>query len=180
MKTQFTAIMAAALLFGSTLLTASAQGIKNNSSFNSTSAALSTSSAPETKFDPAEKTSVINQKALKNFTKHYKNATNQTWYNLADGIYIARFTSGGVDTKVVYNARGQWLYNLLTYTEDKLPFEIRDMVKSTYFHYDIFLCHEYTVQGGPVYIIKMQNEKTVKTARIVEGEMSVIEEFVKS
>jgi hypothetical protein len=179
MKTQFTAIMAAALLFGSAMLTVSGQGIENNTAFNSTSAVLSISSSSKAKSDPAEKTSAINRKALKDFTKHYKNATNQTWYKLADGNSIARFTSGGVDTKVFYNARGQWLYDLFTYTEDKLPVEIRNMVKSTYFNFDIFLCQELKSQDGHVYLIKMQNEKTVKTAKIIEGEMSLIEEFSK-
>jgi hypothetical protein len=55
----------------------------------------------------------------------------------ASNVFIASFTYSGVDTKVVYQRSGNWHSMFRTYSEDKLPFDVRDLVKSKYYDYKI-------------------------------------------
>lgn len=177
MKTLIAAVLTAALSLASVITLA--QPDKDAFALNTAGVTPGVLSVSETKIYGAADASAINQKALKDFSKSFKNVVNPNWYKDGRGYYIANFLKGGIDTKVVYDAKGRWLYNLLTYTEDKLPFEIRDMVKTTYYDFDILVCHEYTIQGGSVYVIKMQDEKTLKTVKIIAGEMTVTEDYVR-
>jgi len=75
---------------------------------------------------------------------------------------------------------GGWLYNLLTYTEDHLPTDVRNMVKSNYFDYDITVVFQYELKEGFVYIIKMKDQSNVKMIRVCDGEMEEINMDKKS
>jgi len=55
----------------------------------------------------------------------------------ASNVFIASFTDNGVDTKVVYQRSGNWHSMFRTYSEDKLPFDMRDLVKSEFYDYKI-------------------------------------------
>ena len=77
------------------------------------------------------KATQVNIKAVRHFIRSFKNITDARWFQTQDG-YVANFLSKGIDTRIVYDDKGRWLYNLLVYTEDKLPFNIRDRVKSQY------------------------------------------------
>jgi hypothetical protein len=117
--------------------------------------------------------------ALQNFTKFNKNAAEVTWSKIAGG-FIAQFSTPDVDTKVAYNKKGVWQYNLCAYMEDHLPLEVRDVVRHQYYDYHILVCYAYKINGGPVYIIKMEDSKSIKTVRVSDGEMVEIENYIRS
>ena len=123
--------------------------------------------------------SSINEKAVKHFGKNYSKQNKTSWFAVADG-FVAAFTEDGISTKMYYDTKGRPVAELRTYQEDKLPKEIRHMVKSNYYDFDIFLVNEVTVGNAKVYLVKIEDSKSFKTIRIHEGEMTETEAFTKS
>jgi len=118
-------------------------------------------------------------RALKNFNKSNANATDVSWYKVSTG-FIAHFSTPGVDTKIGYNKRGVWQYNLCTYMESGLPSNLRNMVRQQYYNYEILVCYTYETNGGTVYIIKMDDGKTLKTVKILNNEIIDTENYIRS
>lgn len=121
----------------------------------------------------------ISTKALKDFNKTYKKAATAGWFVIKDG-YLAEFKQDGVTTKVYYDHKGRWVGNLRSYFEDKLPRDIRHLVKSHYYDYNIYYVHEVSVHDKTVYLIKIEDKTSLKTIRVQDGEMDETESFKKS
>ncbi len=83
----------------------------------------------------------IKSKALRGFMKAYKNVTDEKWYKTSGG-FVATFTRDEIIYHLEYDKRGNWLYTIRAYGENKLPDNIRHIVKSTYYDYDIGLVQE--------------------------------------
>ena len=66
------------------------------------------------------------------------------------------------------------------YQEEKLPHEIRGLVKSTYYDYDIYLITEVNRNEKIAYVVKMEDKTSWKTVKVVDGEMEVLEDYTKS
>ena len=122
----------------------------------------------------------ISTKAVKNFTKSYKNAPNAKWCKLKDG-FVACFTCDGIKTSAFYNNRGNFEVQIRDYYEDKLPREIRHLVKSTYYDFSIYYINEFSADGIIVYLVKIEDKTSFKTIKVVAGgEMEVVEEYFKN
>jgi len=121
----------------------------------------------------------INEKAVKHFSKSYEKQNKASWFAVEDG-FVAIFTEDGIKTKAYYDSKGRPAGEVRTYQEDKLPKEIRHMVKSTYYDFNIFLVNEVSVGNAKVYLVKIEDSKSFKTIRIQDGEMTETEIFTKS
>ena len=132
--------------------------------------------ADESAADPI---SSINEKAVKSFSKSYSKQSNAAWFALDDG-FVAVFTEDGIKTKAYYDRKGRPAGEVRTYQEDKLPKDIRHMVKSTYYDFTIFLVNEVTVGNAKVHLIKIEDQTSFKTIRVQDGEMTETEAFIKS
>jgi hypothetical protein len=123
----------------------------------------------------------INARALKSFANNYKNVRSESWMKTKDG-FSARFTSDDVRTTVFYDKRGFWTGTLKLYSEEKMLHEVRNIVKSTYYDYNIIYTQEVETpdsEGTPTYIICLEDNSNIKMIRIRDGEMSVWKEFTK-
>ena len=124
--------------------------------------------------------SEANQKAVKNFTKSYKSSPDELWFSV-DGGFVAEFTSGDMHYRVDYDKKGNWLCTIRSYSEAELAQDLRYIVKSTYFDYDINLVQEIERPGSPVnYIIQLLGKTELINLRISEGEMVVLQKFNRS
>lgn len=121
----------------------------------------------------------VSTKAVKNFSKAFKTTVNATWFETNDG-FMAKFKKDDIETKVFYDTKGRWIGNVRNYQEKDLPKEIRHMVKSKYYDYNIFLVQEVTVGDNMAYLVKIEDKTSLKTIRIVDGEMEEYEAFEKS
>ena len=122
----------------------------------------------------------INARALKEFSKTFKTAANASWYEMPGGKgYVAKFNQDGVETRVNYDHKGRWTGTILTYTEAHLPRDVRHMVKSNYYDYSIFLVQEVKVGDKTAYLVKIEDEKSFETIRVVDGEMDEYESYKK-
>jgi hypothetical protein len=121
----------------------------------------------------------VHTRALKDFGKNYKDAAKANWIRIQDG-FVAKVKEVGVDIKVYYDRKGRWNATIRTYDEGKLPKDIRKIVKSTYYDYSITQINEVTVGDKTAYLVRVEDQETFKTIRIIDGEMDVYEDFKKS
>ena len=134
---------------------------ENLLAFNFSKSAKATTSAGTKKID----SKYINEKAKRDFVKGFSNVTGETWFSIPGG-YIANFLSDGIDYRITYDDKGKRQYNQLIYSEEKLPFRVRDMVRSQYYDFDIEFCTEYQVHDFSIYLLTLKNPKTSKTFKI--------------
>jgi len=121
----------------------------------------------------------VSTKAQKNFTRDYKNISGTTWYNLKDG-FVVYFTDKGINMRVAYDKKGNYMWTIRNYGEDKLPFEVRDLVKSKYYDLNIHDIDEVSANGGTAYTIKLEGKTTWKIIKVTDGEVTVVKDYVKN
>ena len=125
----------------------------------------------------------VNTKAARDFNRRFKQSTAVTWLEATDG-YRAKFENDGVTVWVDYDKKGCWTHTIRIYGEQRLPAEIRHIVKSTYYDHSIKTIHEVELPNDApnnrCYLIRLENEKTFMDLRLYNGEMEVIRQFTKN
>lgn len=124
---------------------------------------------------------MVNAKALKNFRKQY-NVTNEKWVLQPDCI-VACYKLDNVSQFIYYDKKGHWTGDLKVYNEDKMPKDIRKMIKQEYYDYKILAVQEvrtYQSISLPTYIVTVEDDKNIKLIRIQDGEMDIYKEFKRS
>jgi len=132
---------------------------------------LSTESSP--KVDAAD----VNTRALKDFNKSFKNISGEQWYKVTDG-FIASFKESQIETKVAYDRKGVFHCVLRILSESQLPADIKAIVKSKYYDFKILVAYEIEHNNGTAYILKIDDGKTLKMLRVVDGEMEIIKDNI--
>jgi len=118
-------------------------------------------------------------KAVRNFKNSYQQVDYETWYEVPDG-YRARFTRDAVLHLVTFNKNGKWLNTIRQYDETILARDVRAMVRSAYYDYNIVLVEEIEQAWKPVtYIIHLEDKLTFKNIRVCDREMEIIAEINK-
>lgn len=120
----------------------------------------------------------VNVKAVKNFTKQFGTNNIAKWYQTSEA-FVAQFTSSGIETKVIYDIKGNWHSTLRIYSEDKMPFDVRDLVKSTYYDFSIMVVYEIKHADNVAYILKIEDSKTIKTLRVSDGNIEVLGDYTR-
>jgi hypothetical protein len=121
----------------------------------------------------------VSTRATKDFSRTYKNQSSASWFPSNDG-WVAVFTDQNVKTRVYYNQKGRLLGTISSYGEDKLPKEIRHLVKSNYYDFNIFHVVEINAADKKIYLVKIEDATSFKTIRVEDGEMTETEAFTKS
>ena len=124
----------------------------------------------------------ISPRALKNFADTYKNVSGESWTKVKGGFSVL-FTSDDVRTAIFYDSKGYWVSSIKYYNEEKMIHEVRHIVKSTYYDYNIIYAQEVETadtKGMPTYIICLEDKSNIKMVRICEGEMSVWKEYTRA
>jgi len=118
----------------------------------------------------------LNSTSIRHFLNTYGNNRGETWNSNAGG-FRASFRSENILYLVDYDKTGNWSGTTRIYNETKLPRDIRRIVKSTYYDYAIKSVSEVTAAQKLMYFVKIQDSVTLKTVRVMDGDMQVIEEF---
>jgi hypothetical protein len=67
------------------------------------------------------------------------------------------------------------------YYEEKLPRDVRHIVKSAYYDFSIYCINEITVKGITTYVVTLTNKTNEKTfwkiVQVTEGEMGIVKEY---
>ncbi len=123
----------------------------------------------------------VSPKAVKDFSKNYRNVTGATWDKSSEG-FRAKFILNDVKNAVYYDTKGRWAGSLKTYSEYKMPRDIRATVKREYYDYSIEMVQEVETplsENGPTYLVYVQDTHRYKILLVHDGDMQVWQDFVK-
>lgn len=122
----------------------------------------------------------VNPPVIRNFLKTYKDVSGEKWVEVKEG-FIAMFSYNGMDYQVAYTKKGNLLRTIRSYNEDKMQPDLRQIVKSTYYDYEITRVHEIEIPLSLVtYVVQLTGKKEIITLKICDGEMEVMQKFNKS
>ena len=124
---------------------------------------------------------LVNAKALKIFKKQY-NVNGEKWMKEGNCI-TATYKQDGISHCIYFDKKGHWVASLKTYNEDKMPKDIRKMVRQEYYDYKILAVQEvetYESHSVPTYIVTIEDDKNIKQIRIGDGGMDVYKEYKRS
>ena len=121
----------------------------------------------------------INAKALRDFVRSYQHPSDVVWTALPDGFRV-HFYSDDIQTRIFYDQKGNRLAMIRYYREDKLPHDVRYLVKSNYYDYSIFNVTEVSKNGKTVYFVKLESDSEWKTIRLDDDEMDETESYSKN
>ena len=168
--------------FTALLNKAGAQALAKNSDIvksESLSAAMKLTEDSKNEIAVITYLSEVNQKATRDFKKTFRDVNNEKWYNIKNG-FLAEFSVNTSKNRVVYDKKGNWKYTVSYYDEKNLPAEIKAIVKPVYYDYSISRVEEVHAGDQIIYIVHVQNDTSLKTLRVTEGEMVLTEDFPKS
>jgi len=118
--------------------------------------------------------STIHSKALRDFNSRFNHALDAKWFEIPSG-YFTSFKVDGFTNRAFYDKKGRWQATVKTFGEDKLPKDIRKIVKSSYFDYAITIVEEVDVADSLVYIVHLDDGATIKNLRVTQdGEMDIL------
>ena len=118
----------------------------------------------------------LNGKVDKHFRREFKQISNETWSRNSDG-YRARFTDGATRYTVDYNQKGQRVAMIKSYDPSLMSLDLKKSVLSAYLGYSIAWVVEVTKGNATVHLVKIEDDQNLKTIRVVDGDMDVIEEY---
>ncbi len=121
----------------------------------------------------------IRSVALRHFMSAYGESLNADW-NLTRFGYRAEFKKEEIKYLVDYNKGGFWISTIRFYSEKQMPRDIRRIVKSVYFDYEIELVSEVNYGKHVVYHINIQDETSLKKLIVMDGEMTVEAEYTRA
>jgi len=121
---------------------------------------------------------VPNARAVRNFSRVYRDASNAEWRSLENGGYVCRFVQNGVTKRAFYDDRGRWIITIASYTPDFLPAAVWRQIHSVYYDYSILYVNEISVSGRPLaYLVQVQDKRSIKIVRVVDDEMEEVKEI---
>ena len=101
----------------------------------------------------------VNPPVIRNFLKTYKDVSGEKWIEVKEG-FIAMFNYNDMDYQVAYTKKGNLLRTIRSYNEDKMQPDLRQIVKSTYYDYEITRVHEIEIPLSLVtYVVQLEEKK---------------------
>jgi hypothetical protein len=123
----------------------------------------------------------VSPKASKDFSKTCKMASDCRWYSCENKGTIVYYQLGEKKARRFYNQKGNFVYDIQSFGEESLPFDVRDLVKRTYYmDYHIDMAQEVNTNDGTYFIIHISDARTIKTLAVFEGEIILLKDLNKS
>lgn len=124
---------------------------------------------------------MVNAKMIRDFSKACKSASECRWYAYGEKGTIVYYQLGDKKGRRFYDKKGNFVYNILAYTESELPSEVRDLVKRTYYlDYTIDRIEEVETDSNTYFVIHVSDDKTIKIVSVFDGEINVLLNMNKS
>ena len=105
---------------------------------------------------------------------------NEKWFQVEEG-FVAMFNLHDIDYQVAYDKKGNSLRTIRTYDETKMSQDLRHLVKSNYYDYEINLVQEVERPNSPtIFAIQLLGKIKVINLSVCDGVMEILQEFNKS
>ena len=109
----------------------------------------------------------VNPSVVRSFLKTYKDVSDEKWIEVKEG-FVAMFNYNGMDYQVAYSKKGNLLRTIRSYNEDKMPTDLRHIVKSTYYDYEINRYMKLKSPYDPItYVVQLVGKKNLLTWRFM-------------
>jgi hypothetical protein len=116
----------------------------------------------------------ISEKVSNSFLKSFKTAESLVWNENKEG-YIASFYMEGRQTLAWFNKAGRLDCTIYYGSEKDLPLQEKKMIQSNYPDHEITATQEINYNGAHVWVVVVQNCKSTKKIRILDGELFELE-----
>jgi hypothetical protein len=93
--------------------------------------------------------------------------------------FVVRYTANGIQNRAYLNRRGNYETCVRYYTENELPSEVRQQVKSSYYDYKITSVKEVNYNHSTAYLVTIEDATSWKIIHVVNREMEVSEDHAK-
>jgi len=122
----------------------------------------------------------VDPPVVRNFLRTYKNVSDEKWIEVKEG-FVAMFNYNDIDYQVAYTKKGNLVRTIRSYSEDKMSPELRHIVKSTYYDYEISRVHEVELPLTAItYVVQLVGKKELINLGVYDGETEVLQRFNKS
>lgn len=137
---------------------------------------------PGAKAHPVALTSEsVSPKALKDFSKTCKAASDCRWYSYGKQGVMVFYQVGDKKGRRFYDRKGNYIYNILSYGETLLPPDVKDLVKRTYYQdYKINGVEEVETDYKTFFVVHIENDKKIKNVSVFDGEINEMLSMDKS
>ena len=124
-------------------------------------------------------TTNIDKAVTKSFNDAFKDAYNTQWYKV-NKRYLVDFMMDDQKNKALLQKSGSIIYHIKYGHEDNLPEDIRKLVKSTYFDYNITSAINVKQENRDIWVINVESDKKLILVRVEEGDMEEVGNYNKS
>jgi hypothetical protein len=121
----------------------------------------------------------VNPKALRDFLEEYKDFDSVRWYQSDKGS-VASFILDEVEIITSYDKYGNRTSKRKVYKENKLPSDVRRLVKREYYDYEITSVIEIINPDQTIYVVTMEDKTRVVQVKVTDLEMELVIKFFKS
>ena len=92
--------------------------------------------------------------------------------------YVVHSIIDGRKSMTAYDKKGKWVYTIQQYSIDDLDKSLKDRIRSVYYDYDVTIIQKVEQPGmDVVYVVHLENEKSIKIVRLTDDEMELIQDL---
>ena len=120
----------------------------------------------------------VTTKILKSFHATYGEVPTVKWSRSENG-FAASFKYNGMNNIIYYRLDGSVESEIHSYFEGQLPQAIRSSIKSRFYDFTISHVTEVKKNGMTAYFVKIEDATSIKTVKVMDEELEVVETLVK-
>ncbi len=137
------------------------------------------SNAAEESYKEASTKTIVNTKIKKAFIKEFGETTTGAW-SVAGNNFLNHFYIDGRRANALFSKNGRLIYTIIYGTETLLPADLKAFVQREYECHNINSVFEIMQQGRHIWVVQLQNNDKIITARIENGELEQTQQFTMS
>jgi len=119
------------------------------------------------------------EKIQHEFNRYFANAENAKWYEL-DKNYLVEFFKDGQEQRALFTKKAYMIYHICYGSEKHLPPEVRRLVKSTYFDYNITRVIRVNEDKRLVWFVNLEDNKNFILVTVEDREMEETKRYEKT
>ena len=124
-------------------------------------------------------TKKIPNRIWKGFSSYFSYAENPRWYT-ANKNYLVKYMIYDEQNRALFTKKGNLIYNISYGYEKSLPEELRKLIKSAYYDYDITRAIKITEGGREIWVVNLETTETLILVRVEDEEMEEVQKVKKS
>ena len=121
----------------------------------------------------------IPQRVDEAFKTTFESAEDPVWYQ-ANKNYLVKFLDNDMKNNALFRKNGQLIYNISYGFEKDIPEEVFNLVSNRYKEYDVVVAFNVKQDERNIWIVNLEDEKTMVTARVEDGVLDEARRIKKS